>query len=138
MTSLLPILLLTFVTFSYSCAPPAPEAAATTAASGRKRRSIEPVEITLVTHLPFNPSTNDQSLLSVNQAIQQFQQTHHISYQLSKVHKEVVNQAGQFAVVYDVQEDCQTTRNFVKEAKQANPSVAYVLIQCPGDDIELA
>ena len=116
-----------------ACPAPAPAATATTtttAPTGRRRRSVDPVSVTIVSNKPYDVSTIDLNLEILKAVVTDYEKVEGIHYDVSNFDQQTKNQGGKFAVYYSVEDDCTRVKQFVKGAKASSSDVAYALVKC--------
>ncbi|VDP03529.1 unnamed protein product [Heligmosomoides polygyrus] len=81
---------------------------------GRRKRSIEPIVVTVVSDELFDDARNEE-YLKVAQTLQK-----------------ITNKGGKFAVEYTViaEADCYAIRNFVVDAKKTTKHFNYATVMC--------
>ena len=114
-----------------ACPAPAPAATTTTAApAARRRRSVDPVSVTIVSNKPYDVSTIDLNLEILKAVVTDYEKVEGTHYDVSNFDQQTKDQGGKFAVYYSVEDDCTRVKQFVKGAKASSSDVAYALVKC--------
>lgn len=99
---------------------------------GRRKRSIEPIVVTVVSDELFDDARNEEYLKVAQTLLSDLAKSQDIVYTKDDVQQKITNKGGKFAVEYTViaEADCYAIRNFVVDAKKTTKHFNYATVMC--------